>query len=81
MTKYYLVRVDFEYMKDSCGDYTLKKTEAGRLRLKDRARMLDTMKDIGITGQLIPTTYKLGNNEFIEPSVVYFTREHMRKSY
>lgn len=79
-TRYYLVRVDFEYMVDHDGEYTTKKTEAGRVRVSDKDATINVLKELGIMATLVPTSYKLGKNEFLYPSVLYFCRKNPMRS-
>lgn len=65
--KYYLVQVDWEYMADNEGDYTLLKTKAARLRPEDHEAMEYVLKQEGVRADLVPTSYKLGENEFLDP--------------
>jgi len=71
-TRYWLIQVDYEYILGNGGDYTALKTKAGRLRDSDKAAMIDTMFKYGFNMELVtfvPTTYKPGDVEFIEPNM------------
>jgi len=70
--RYWLVEVDNEFILDNGGDYTTLKTRAGRLRDADKSHMTSMMISHGFNMDVVtfvPTTYKPGDVEFIEPNM------------
>lgn len=71
--RYWLVRVDWEYLVGDGGEYTTLKTKAGRLRDKDLTEMKEWLKEVGITSvTFVPTTYKPQGTEFIVPEIWFW---------
>ncbi len=74
-TKYYLVKVDNEYIKDGVW-YDTRITRAGRLRAKDVKDMLRYMKKRGFNMdlvELVETKWTTPKSKFIEPMIWYWT--------